>query len=165
MVCHLRALTVTPEDPGLIPSTHMVGHHHPYFQCWGIQYPFLTYKGTSNAWGMQANVQAKHPYTFFKCLNFLKPKLSVTYAWISPPTQGWEVLKGSSRGGSPIHFETNSLHGIHLHVCNISQRPSFPYSNTTTAYKWSFSTVSNEMNYLGYLLKNKTEWKLFSPTL
>jgi hypothetical protein len=35
----LRALVALPEDPGSIPSAHMVAHNQSYLQFQGIRYP------------------------------------------------------------------------------------------------------------------------------
>jgi hypothetical protein len=44
----LRALAVLPEDPGLIPSTHMVAYNHLQLQFQEVLCPLLTAKDTSS---------------------------------------------------------------------------------------------------------------------
>ena len=42
----LRALAALPEDPGLIPSTHITAHNFLQLQVWEIQHILLASAGT-----------------------------------------------------------------------------------------------------------------------
>lgn len=56
----LRTLAILAEDPGSIPSTHMVLHNHLSLQSQGIQCPLLNSVAIRHTHGAQIYMQAKH---------------------------------------------------------------------------------------------------------
>lgn len=68
MVEPLKALNALPEEPGSIPSSHLVTHKYLQlqFQDLGASYEFGECQDLS---GVQTYIQAEHPYSKLKYKN------------------------------------------------------------------------------------------------
>ena len=62
-VQQLRALAALPEDPGLIPSNHMVVHSHLSLQHQGIPCPLLFSESTRHKYGTQTYMHRQNTHT------------------------------------------------------------------------------------------------------
>ena len=50
------------EDPGLVPSTHIMAHNHPLFQLQWIQWSLLTSSGSRYTYGTKHNADKTAEY-------------------------------------------------------------------------------------------------------